>query len=67
MGQVTTQEVQLKKTNKIISNKPVDSNEFSYFKKDQQKKKEEKPKPRIETDEDLNIFANKQNKKPTVN
>ena len=64
-------EVHIKKTEKIISNKPVDKDEFSYFKKDPAKK-EEKPKPRIETEEDLNLFKtstnnNKAPSKPIAN
>lgn len=33
-GNVKTDEVKIKKTEKIISNKPLDKDEFSYFKKD---------------------------------
>lgn len=66
-GNVKTDEVKIKKTEKIISNKPLDKDEFSYFKKDPQKKAEV-VKPWIETEEDLNIFKaakpSKQTSKP---
>lgn len=64
IGHAGTGEVQMKKTSKIISNRPVDPNEFSYFKKEVPKKKEEKQKPRLETEEDLNFF--KSNKPAAV-
>ena len=50
---------EIKKTQKIISNQPVDENEFSYFNKDKgQKTTSSKPKMEGADDDDLNLFSN---------
>ncbi len=64
MSKIEHTETKLKKTDKIITNKPVDPNEFSYFKKEGSKP--EKPKPWMETEEDLNVFK-QSTKRPVVN
>lgn len=63
-------EMKMKKTEKIISNKPLNKDEFSYFKKDPTQKQVEVVKPWIETEEDLNLFnaaskPSKQSSKPS--
>jgi hypothetical protein len=55
LANMKSEEVQIKKTQKIISNKPVSNDEFSYFKKDPSKKTEV-AKPKVEVEEDLNLF-----------
>ena len=50
---------EIKKTEKIISNQQVDKDEFSYFKK----AKVEDKKPKIELDDDLDLFDQGDKKK----
>ena len=50
---------EIKKTEKIISNQPVDKDEFSYFKK----AKAADNKPKVELDDDLDLFDQGDKKK----
>lgn len=49
---------EVKKTEKIISNQPVDDNEFSYFNKEKKAGETKKPKMEGADDDDLNLFSN---------